>query len=54
MPERTQEQREATDPLHDRASEERCDYCGAAALTWRKCKLVCGNCANIVKSCADL
>lgn len=33
---------------------ETCDYCGAESLAWRKCKLVCGNCGNIVKSCADL
>ena len=33
---------------------ETCDYCGAAALTWRKCKLICGNCSQINKSCADL
>lgn len=33
---------------------ESCDYCGAEALTWRKCKLICGNCAQINKSCADL
>lgn len=31
-----------------------CDYCGVAALAWRKCKLICGNCNNINKSCADL
>lgn len=31
-----------------------CDYCGVAALEWRKCKLICANCRNINKSCADL
>jgi len=31
-----------------------CDYCGAERLVWRKCKLICGNCAQINKSCADL
>jgi hypothetical protein len=31
-----------------------CDYCGAEALIWRKCKLICEKCGNIVKSCADL
>jgi hypothetical protein len=36
------------------AAGELCDYCGAEALTWRKCKLVCLKCGNIVKSCADL
>jgi hypothetical protein len=33
---------------------EPCDHCGADALVWRKCKLVCEACGNIVKSCADL
>ena len=33
---------------------ETCDYCGAATLVWRKCKLVCLTCAQINKSCADL
>jgi hypothetical protein len=36
------------------AEREPCDYCGALALEWRKCKLVCGNCHQINKSCADL
>jgi hypothetical protein len=31
-----------------------CDYCGSAALEWRKCKLICTNCRQINKSCADL
>jgi hypothetical protein len=31
-----------------------CDVCGASALEWRKCKLVCLQCRSIVKSCADL
>jgi len=34
--------------------EECCDYCGAATLVWRKCKLICTSCAQINKSCADL
>jgi hypothetical protein len=34
--------------------EESCDYCGAATLEWRKCKLICTNCRQINKSCADL
>lgn len=38
----------------ERAVGEVCDYCGAEMLTWRKCKLICGNCAQINKSCADL
>lgn len=37
-----------------RSSVELCDHCGAEALTWRKCKLICTACGNIVKSCADL
>jgi hypothetical protein len=40
---------------HDgRAPGELCDYCGAESLRWRKCKLICESCGNIVKSCADL
>jgi hypothetical protein len=31
-----------------------CDYCGSARLEWRKCKLVCEDCKQINKSCADL
>jgi hypothetical protein len=31
-----------------------CDYCGSARLEWRKCKLVCSECKQINKSCADL
>lgn len=31
-----------------------CDHCGSDALRWVKCKLVCRNCRQIVKSCADL
>jgi hypothetical protein len=37
-----------------RSSVETCDHCGAEALVWRKCKLICEACGNIVKSCADL
>ena len=33
---------------------ERCDYCGSEKLEWRKCKLVCADCRQINKSCADL
>lgn len=36
------------------AAGETCDYCGAATLTWRKCKLICDSCKQINKSCADL
>jgi hypothetical protein len=31
-----------------------CDYCGSADVAWVKCKLICRNCRQIVKSCADL
>jgi hypothetical protein len=34
--------------------EECCDYCGSIRLEWRKCKLICGDCRQINKSCADL
>ena len=40
--------------LRRSAAAEQCDYCGAEALRWRKCKLICEACGNIVKSCADL
>jgi hypothetical protein len=32
-----------------------CEFCGAEKkLVWRKCKLICENCRQINKSCADL
>jgi len=31
-----------------------CDYCGSDRVIWRSCKLICLNCGQIVKSCADL
>jgi hypothetical protein len=31
-----------------------CDYCGSVRLEWRKCKLICDDCKQINKSCADL
>ncbi|HEX7239291.1 MAG TPA: hypothetical protein VF263_03415 [Longimicrobiaceae bacterium] len=34
--------------------DETCDVCGSARMEWRKCKLVCLDCRQIVKSCADL
>ena len=37
-----------------RAEALPCDYCGAQRLVWRKCKLVCEQCRQINKSCADL
>ena len=36
------------------AQGETCDYCGSVALRWRKCKLICDDCRQINKSCADL
>jgi hypothetical protein len=36
------------------ATAEQCDYCGSARLEWRKCKLICADCHQINKSCADL
>jgi hypothetical protein len=36
------------------AQGEHCDYCGSTNLSWRKCKLICGDCQQINKSCADL
>lgn len=41
-------------PLDGPALGESCDYCGSAALRWRKCKLICDDCRQINKSCADL
>jgi len=37
-----------------RAEDAPCDYCGSRALVWRKCKLICEQCRQINKSCADL
>ena len=39
---------------HDPVTAASCDYCGSARLEWRKCKLVCSDCKQINKSCADL
>lgn len=36
------------------AVQESCDYCDSARLSWRKCKLICEQCGQINKSCADL
>lgn len=35
-------------------TRESCDYCGSDKLEWRKCKLICTDCRQINKSCADL
>jgi hypothetical protein len=45
---------EEPEPNDGPALGETCDYCGATELTWRKCKLICSNCSQIIKSCADL
>ena len=42
------------DNLCDASAIEGCDYCGSARLEWRKCKLICADCHQINKSCADL
>jgi hypothetical protein len=36
------------------AVQETCDYCDSRELAWRKCKLICTQCGQINKSCADL
>jgi len=38
----------------DQNGNDRCEVCDSDRLYWRNCKLVCGNCRSIVKSCADL
>ena len=36
------------------AVQTECDYCGSSKIVWRKCKLICEDCKQINKSCADL
>lgn len=36
------------------AAADSCDYCGSPKIVWRKCKLICEECRQINKSCADL
>src|SRR5437773_6843898 len=36
------------------SAAERCDHCDSDRLEWRTCKLICANCRQITKSCADL
>jgi len=38
----------------DASPAELCDYCASPRLEWRKCKLICADCRQINKSCADL
>jgi len=40
--------------LDEAGSANECDYCGSARVEWRKCKLICDDCKQINKSCADL
>ena len=42
------------EPEDGPADGESCDHCGSVSLVWRKCKLICSNCTQITKSCADL
>ena len=44
----------APEPARPTPAAECCDYCGSDKLEWRKCKLVCADCRQINKSCADL
>lgn len=44
----------ATERDDSDSAAESCDYCGSRRLEWRKCKLICANCKQINKSCADL
>jgi hypothetical protein len=39
---------------HRESVSDECEYCGSARLEWRKCKLICADCRQINKSCADL
>jgi hypothetical protein len=41
-------------PNAQEAQAECCDYCGSERVEWRKCKLICPDCRQINKSCADL
>ncbi len=47
-------QGDAADASRGDGTAATCDYCGSARLEWRKCKLICENCKQINKSCADL
>jgi hypothetical protein len=43
-----------TDEVRGATPTELCDYCASPRLEWRKCKLICLDCRQINKSCADL
>jgi hypothetical protein len=47
-------QQDMAPPAVNVAAVETCEYCDAAALTWRKCKQICLTCGQINRSCADL
>jgi hypothetical protein len=40
--------------MSDSEPEEICDVCGSNDLRQIKCKVICGNCGTILKTCADL
>ena len=43
-----------SDAKPDTTQAQTCDHCGSDNVQWVKCKLICRNCRQIVKSCADL
>ena len=45
---------ESREPKAESRERLSCDHCGSDDVTWVKCKLICRNCRQIVKSCADL
>jgi hypothetical protein len=45
---------ESPEREYQAAVQESCDYCASSRLSWRKCKLICEQCGQINKSCADL
>lgn len=49
-----QRERAAAERDDSGSAAESCDYCGSQRLEWRKCKLICADCRQINKSCADL
>jgi len=51
---RKTQQPSAAPPPRDPPAAETCDYCGSTDLVWVKCKLICHDCRQINKSCADL
>lgn len=47
-------EREQAMSADEHAPADACEYCGSPRLEWRKCKLICADCRQINKSCADL